>query len=361
MKLFGKPYFDPFIILPIVYLSIISLVTLRSIELTNNAPTELSVGTQLLALLVGTIGLFIAQRSQTVWYRLSILFYAVSIGLLITVLLIGSTNGGATRWIELGSFQFQPSEVAKFALVLVQARLLARRTSILNKPWPLLLSALYTAIPLMLIVTQPDIGTAVILAGLWLAQLLTSELPKRTFLLVLGLMLLIIPASYPFLADYQQERIDSFFNPSLDTQDEGYNVLQASIAIGSGGFWGKGLDSGTQSQLNFLPAQHTDFVFAVIAEKLGFIGAVTVIVALVVLLIRLVYKAWSTSSQFARLFGIGVVATLGLQFMINIGMNLGLVPVTGVPLPFVSSGGTHLAVELIMIGVFLGLVSRDPV
>lgn len=352
-----NPQLDLLIVGPIIYLTIISLVVLRSISTTTQIAIDFSFATQITACLLGILGFILAsQTSRELWQRLSWPLYMVSTAALILVLLYGDSSGGATRWISIGSFQLQPTEIAKLGLILIQAQLLARRSDMLQKPWPLVLSALYMVLPVLLIIQQPDIGSSIVIIVLWLAQLFTSPLSKRTFLLIFGLLMLVIPATYPFLADYQRERIESFVNPSIDTQAEGYNVLQSTIAVGSGGWLGKGIDAGSQSQLNFLPAQHTDFIFAVIAEKLGFIGAVSVILALAILMLRLAYLSLGHESVYVQLIGIGVISVLLLQTLINIGMNIGLVPVTGIPLPFISGGGTHLILEFTMIGMLLGVI-----
>lgn len=350
---------DWLIVGPVVYLSALGLIVLKSIELTTKTELDFSFERQLIAVLISLGVLLLLARSKDLLFRSGPYLYFLSIVLLILVLLYGESAGGATRWINIGAWQFQPSELAKLGLILVQAKLLASRRHSLNKPWPLFLSAFYTLPPVLLIAAEPDLGTAMVLVVIWLALLLFSDLPKRTLVLLLGLVLLALPATYPFLEDYQRERIDSFFSPSMSAQAEGYNALQATIAVGSGGLTGRGLDAGTQSQLNFLPSQHTDFIFAVIAEKLGFLGALSVILALCVLLVRLVYISWRSSQQIVRLAGIGVVTALGMQFLINIGMNLGLAPVTGIPLPFLSAGGTHILVEAAMIGLVMGLAAAD--
>lgn len=347
---------DWLVIGPTAYLLGMSLIVLKSIELTTKTSLDFSFATQSLAVVLGLVLVLVIANSKDLLLRTDLYLYLLSLGLLVVVLLYGEVSGGARRWVAIGSWQFQPSELAKLALVLVQAKLLVARRHNLNQPWPLLMSVLYTAPLVALIVAEPDLGTAIAVVVIWLAILLMSDLPKRTFVLLMGLVLLSVPASYPFLADYQRERVDSFFNPSLSTQAEGYNALQATIAVGSGGLIGQGLDSGTQSQLNFLPSQQTDFIFAVISEKLGFLGAISVILAFTTLLIRLIYTSWQTGSRVVRLVGVGVVATLGFEFLINVGMNLGLAPVTGTPLPLVSAGGTHVVVELVMIGLVLGLV-----
>lgn len=343
---------------PIAYLLTLGLVILRSVDTTAVTELDFSYLTQVIAVALGLGLAWLAHRQGRVWLRLGFSLYLVSLALLVAVALYGQTSGGATRWLNLGQFQLQPSELAKLALILVQARLLSRRRHELASPGPILLSALYLAVPVVLIYLQPDLGTLVILVIIWLSQLLVSQMPKRILVLIIGVLCLSLPAAYPFLADYQRARIDTFFSPELRTDAEGYNVLQATIAIGSGGVFGKGLDAGTQSQLNFLPAQHTDFIFAVLGEKLGLVGSLSVVLAFCVLLIRLVIVVAKTHQRLARLVGYGVIGALGSQFVINVGMNLGLTPVTGVPLPFLSAGGTHIMIELAMLGLLAGLTKK---
>lgn len=353
-----QPRLDWLIVAPVAYLLIISLVVLRSVELSTRTPLLFDYPTQLMAILLGLALAVVAYRHAKIWSTFGLALYLVSLLLLVLVSLVGDESGGAVRWLQIGQFQLQPSEIAKLALILVQAKLLAGRGERLDSPSPAILSAVYVAAVCALVFAQPDLGTVVVILAIWLTQLFVSKLPKRTFLLLICLLLLSLPAAYPFLADYQRQRIDTFINPSLSAEGEGYNLLQATIAIGSGGLLGKGLDAGSQSQLNFLPAQHTDFIFAVTAEKLGLLGGLSIVAAFCLLLIRLVNRVASSDNQFVNLVGFGVIAALAAPFIINIGMNLGLFPVTGVPLPFVSAGGTHLMVELLMLGILGGLTSR---
>lgn len=353
----GKKY-DLSIILPVLFLLSVGLVILKTIELTTKVPLSTGFSVQIIAVWLALFIGYLVYRYGYLLERISLIIYLISLILLVMVFFIGQTGGGALRWLQIGDVQLQPSELIKFTLLVIQAKLLSSKVDYLEKPWTLILSVIYVGIPVFLILLQPDVGTVIVITGAWLAQLLFSSLPKRTFVLILGLLLLVIPASYPFLADYQKDRINTFINPSIDTQAEGYNALQAQIAVGSGGILGKGLDSGTQSQLNFLPAQHTDFIYAVIGEKLGLVGSLCVILAFVFLLVRLTYASWFGQRDFTCLFGIGVVATIGIQFFINIGMNIGLVPVTGIPLPFISGGGSHIIVEIAMVGTLLGLIKN---
>lgn len=349
---------DWLVVVPVAYLLTMGLVVLRSVEISARTPLLLDFPTQLMAVLLGLAAALVAYRHAKVWSTFGWPLYLISVGLLVLVSFYGNESGGAVRWLEIGQFQLQPSEIAKLALILMQAKLLASRAQHLDSPGPLLLSALYVATVSWLVFLQPDLGTVVVIVVIWLAQLFVSQLPKRTFLLLIAIILLAVPAAYPFLADYQRDRIETFLNPSLSAEAEGYNVLQATIAIGSGGILGKGLDAGSQSQLNFLPAQHTDFIFAVIAEKLGLLGGLSVVLAFCLLIIRLSTRVIEHESQFVRIVGFGVVAAIAVPFGINVGMNLGLFPVTGVPLPLVSAGGTHLIVELTMLGLVGGLTAR---
>ena len=351
--------FDPFVLIPIVYLLVISTVVLSSINRTATR-VEFDFGIQLLAIgLGGLVFLLATQSSAGTWRRLGLWVYIAGLVSLVLVPTFGITVNGSTRWLEFGGFQFQPSELAKLGLVALQARLLASKTRSLDTPWSLILSVVYLALPALLILLQPDLGTLVLLVVVWFGMLLMSTINKRTLLLIASALFLVVPLSYPFLADYQKERIDSFFSSSVDIQAEGYNVLQATIATGSGGWLGKGLASGSQSQLSFLPAQHTDFIFSVIAEKMGFVGAVSVLLALTVLFGRLLYLAYTSSVPFVRGFVAGITILLVIQAYVNIAMNIGLFPVTGLPLPFVSYGGTHIIVELLMVGAILGMRSRE--
>lgn len=348
------------LLVPLFYLLFIGLLILSSLSITSLAVVKFSFSTQIMSVGLGLLLFWLALRSTSqFWLKSSWWIYAIAIVSLVAVAIFGRTYNGAQRWLEIGAFQFQPSELAKFALITVQARLLAKKAGVAKQVNTLFLSGLYVAIPVLLIILEPDLGSVVLIIIVWLSMLLASTIKKSTVMLIIATILLIIPISYPFMADYQKQRIDTFFNPSLSVNSEGYNVAQATIAVGSGGWLGKGLDSGSQSTLSFIPSQHTDFIFSVIAEKLGFVGALSVLIAMSVLLIRLIFLAWSASHPYIRYFGVGVVSMLLAQFTINIAMNLGLFPVTGLPLPLISYGGTHIVVSLLMIGTLLGMLKNE--
>lgn len=339
------------LILPVLYLTGIGLVILESID-QSLATVEFSMTTQYIALAIGFVLFIMLSRTDvSTWKRLAPWVYLLSIILLLVTPIVGETAFGSQRWIQLGSFQIQPSEIAKLGLIAILALLFTKRKKEVNKPWTILLSIIYVVIPTILVASQPDLGTAVIYLMLWFALVSASYLRKSTVFLIAIVVLLTIPITLPFLAEYQKDRINIFLNPDEDPRGRGYNTIQSSIAVGSGGLTGKGLDAGSQSQLNFLPSQHTDFIFAVMSEKLGFIGAISVIIAFCVLAVRLFAIAWSSQFQFGGYVALGVGILLSTQAIVNIGMNLGVIPITGLPLPFISFGGSHIITELALIGI----------
>ena len=347
---------DWLLLVPTAYLLVIGLVLQQSLSDGGNSAVNLT--TQLGGVFLGLILGFVLMRSplQAI-SRVTPVVYFAAIVALVLVLVAGVTVQGAQRWINIGSWQFQPSELAKIGLILITARLLASRKELINKPMQFLVVSAYLAMPVGLILLQPDLGTAIVLVLLWMSILAVSRLKTRVIGFILVAFTALAAISMPLLATYQQDRIISFINPSSDPLGSGYNVLQSTIAVGSGGLLGKGLDAGTQSQFNFLPSAHTDFVFAVSAEKLGIIGGLSILIAFLIIIIRSIMIAWSSNNEFGRYLVMGVAVLFLIQTIVNIGMNLGLMPVTGLPLPLMSYGGTHMAVELALLGLVAG-VSR---
>ncbi|MBI3984202.1 rod shape-determining protein RodA [Candidatus Microgenomates bacterium] len=303
---------------------------------------------------VGLMGL-LARVDYRQWRRFGKFWYLAGIGLLILVLAIGKTALGATRAIDLGIFQFQPSEFMKLGLIMALAIYLGRQAEQLRR-WPkLLLSMVLVAVPIALIAIQPDFGSAMVALFIWAAMVWVSPASKKQLTVLLVAALVMVPLVAANLQPYQRERLTTFLNPETDPRGAGYNVVQSTIAVGSGGLWGKGLGSGTQSQLNFLPSQHTDFVFAVLAEKLGFLGAALAIILFGLLIWRVLAIAWHSGELFGLLLGMGIAGFLLIHVVVNIGMNLGVLPVTGIPLPLLSYGGTNLIITLMSVGVMLSI------
>lgn len=285
--------------------------------------------------------------------------YAAAIGSLLLVKVIGTTALGATRWINLGFFQFQPSEFAKIVMVIVLAKIFADHQKELDTPRTFLVSLAYTIVPVLLVASQPDLGTALVIMATWLGMAIAAGIPKRFFAGIGGAAAVTLPALWFFIFhSYQKNRVLTFIDPGRDPLGTGYNVKQAQIAVGSGGLWGSTLGQGTQSQLNFLPVQHTDFIFAVVAEELGFVGAVLLISLLLTVSYRALTIARGAKDFFGYQLAMGIMVMILFQTLINAGMNIGIMPVTGIPLPFVSYGGTSVLMLLFSVGILQSIASR---
>jgi len=302
------------------------------------------------------VGLVVLVVLATMDYRYLVYIrwplYALNIALLVLVLFVGRETYGAVRWIDLGFFDLQPSEVAKPLLILTLGCYLAQRGEKASTAGTLLFSLLHLLPIVGLVFIQPDLSTAIVLAAIWLGMVWVGGV-RPVYLLGLGLVG--APAGFLawryLLADYQKTRLLLFLDPYQDLWGGGYNILQAWTAIGSGGWLGKGFGQGTQSQLHFLPVRHSDFIFAVICEELGFLGAIALIVMLALLLWQILQVAARSEEPLGRLIAVGVGAWLAFQSMVNIGMNVGVMPVTGLPLPFVSYGGSSLLSIMIALGL----------
>lgn len=287
-----------------------------------------------------------------------VLYFCMIVSLL-AVKLIGASALGATRWINLGFFQFQPSEFAKIVMVIVLAKIFADRQKNLDAGRTFVVSLAYTLIPTFLVASQPDLGTAMVLMATWLGMAVAAGVPKRFFAMGLGSAIAAFPVFWFFIFhDYQKNRLLTFINPANDPLGAGYNVKQAQIAVGSGGLWGRALGQGTQSQLNFLPVQHTDFIFAVLAEELGFIGAMFLLALLGIVAFRALQIARGAKDFYGYQLAIGIMTVILFQTLVNVGMNTGIMPVTGIPLPFMSYGGSSILVLLFAIGILQSVATR---
>ncbi len=280
------------------------------------------------------------------------LFYVIIILALFYLLVFGGIIRGGRRWIDFGFFRFQPAELVRLSIILGLARLLYLRRGQINSLSVLSWSFVYTLIPTVLILLEPDFGSALVILGLWTGIIMLSPIKKK-FLAILFLCL--IPISGVtwkfFLKDFQKDRVMVFLNPSLDPKGRGYNVRQAAIAVGSGQFFGKGLGKGLQGQNRFLPERQTDFIFAASAEEIGFLGTFSLIALYFFCLFRLLKIAHKARDDLGMYIAGGILFLFFFHLLINIGMNLGLLPVTGIPLPFLSAGGSSLIVALASLGI----------
>lgn len=283
--------------------------------------------------------------------------YIVALALPAIVFIIGEITHGAQRWIgSRGSVQ--PSELTKILIIVVLAKYLADHQEDMGRLRYVFLSIIYVIPPMIVIYLQPDLSTAVVLAVIWLVMVLMAGM-RLLHLSVLGIVgVLAIPLVWVTMKDYMRQRILTFILPVQDPLGSAYNLNQARIAIGSGGWLGRGFAHGSQSQLHFLRVRHTDFTFSVLGEELGFVGAMLLIILLVIVLWRITRAAGMARDTFGYLIACGVAATLSFQAMANIAMNLGLLPTTGIPLPFISYGGSSLITFLIAEGLVQSVVMR---
>jgi rod shape determining protein RodA len=329
------------------------LAAIYSVALSQPESDFLNVKKQLLAAAVGLVLFFFVARAN---YRLlrnyNVILYGFGLVLLVAVVFFGHKIRGTTGWFSVGAFSFQPVEFVKLALAVSLAAYFGSRSGERIGLRQILESGAIALVPALLVGLQPDLGSSLLLMGMWAIVLLVAGVRLRwvAALGALGGTLSVIAWNF-FFKEYQKARITSFLNPSSDPLGQGYNVKQALIAIGSGGPFGRGLGFGSQSQLKFLPESQTDFVFAVIAEELGFFGVAVVLGAFGLLFYRLLRIASLTRDDFTSFLVVAIGAAVFCQVLVNVGANLGLLPVTGVTLPLVSYGGSSLIFTLLMLGV----------
>lgn len=353
--------FDWILISLTIILVIFGLVAIYSIAVNAENPDFFILIKQLSALLVGFIFLItLGFLDYRVLRSYANLLYWLGVILLIGVLFFGSTIRGTQGWYYIGGQAFQPVELVKILLVIFLSKYLAFKSSSLFSFRTLVISALFIFLPFVLVVLQPDLGSALTFLALWLGMIWLTKVKKTHLLLIISFLLLIaILGWFFFLVDYQKERIITFFQPERDPLGQGYNITQSIIAIGSGQFWGRGLSLGPQSRLNFLPAKETDFIFSVIAESLGFVGSFFMIALFGFLFWRIIKIMRIAQDDFGAYLAWGILLLIAIQVFINIGMNLGLAPVAGLPLPFISAGGSSLLVNLLAIGILESIYLRQ--
>jgi rod shape determining protein RodA len=278
---------------------------------------------------------------------------------LVFVVVFGEETYGSRRWIEIGGTPVQPSEIAKLVTIVALAKYLSDREESV-RTWRVLLTSLaIAALPAALVFAEPDLGSAAIFAAIWLGLVVVAGARWSHLAALLGAALVAVPFAFiGLVTDYQRERVALWLDPERDPTGAGFNILQGRISIGSGGFWGKGWTEGTQTQLDYLRTETTDYVFAVLGEELGFIGAVVLFSLFVILLWRALRAAELSRDMFGRLIATGLVIFILLQTFINVAVNEGLLPVTGIPLPFVSQGGSSLITLFIGLGILQSILVR---
>jgi rod shape determining protein RodA len=348
--------------LPILALAIVGLGTVCVYSASREPGMEglpPLVMRQLTWLAAGCVGMLLAvtfdyrRVDRSAWG-----IYAVVLLMILAVPFVGRVAGGSRRWIGVGPVSIQPSELMKVGLALILAHIFGRTRAVGLTLWDTVIPLVVMAVPAAAVLAQPDLGTAALLGVLTVTMLALGGVRLRWLLLLGSPGLLMAPILWERLKDYQQKRILTFLNPDLDPLGSGYHVIQSKIAVGSGMIWGKGFLQGTQNHLDFLPEQHTDFIFSVFAEEWGFVGACTLLALYLMLLLRMVMIAARTRDRFGVLLTLAIGAIFFWQVTVNVGMTTGVLPVVGVPLPLFSYGGSSLFSLLIGVGLVMNVSMR---
>lgn len=291
------------------------------------------------------------------WIIFGIYFF--SLALLVVTYFFAPEIRHARSWLVIGPVQFQTAEFAKLSLVILFSYFFARRHESIAHWYNIAISFLYLAVPASLILLQPDLGSVLILFILWVSYLFISGMGVRHLAVGAAVLALVgVWGWYGFLQDYQRERVIALFRPDYDPLGINYNVIQSKIAIGSGGWWGKGFRQGTQVQLGFLPEAATDFIFAAFIEEWGAVGGVVLLVVFTLLVLRIIAIGAASGTNFARLMTLGTAAVFLLRFLFNIGSSLGLLPVVGLPFPFFSYGGSSILTDALLVGIIQSIAFR---
>lgn len=355
-------YFDPILVTASVLLTAYGILMVYA-ALAAPGSTDAARAAATREAIYAGLGLLLLLVACAVDYRVYRgLFWpllALNLGLLVAVLLIGRAIGGGQRWLNLGLLPFQPSELGKLLVILTLARVLADLDARITTLRGVLASLAIAAVPAALVYPQPDLGTALVYVAVWFGMVTAAGMRLRHLFLLLAAVGAATPLLLRYVRGYQLQRIAAFLDPQKDPTGAGYNIIQALIAIGNGGWMGRGWLQGTQSQLDFLRVQQSDFIFSVIAEQLGFIGCILLFFLFAVLLTRVLAAATVAEDLYGRLIAIGVMWMLLFQGFVNIGMNLQVMPVTGIPLPFISAGGSSLITCLLAVGIVQSVRMRQ--
>ena len=342
------------------------LITMASFGATgSNAPK------QIMWIIIAFAIMFLFANIDTKFFKKTevlVWLYGFGISLLGIIFVIGHISKGAARWISLGGFSLQPADPMKLILILVLAKYLSRRHIEIRNPKHIFITALYMFVPFVLVFLQPDFGSSIILALIWFGLMLASGISKKHLAILFSVVIIAFGGLWLFIfKPYQKARIENFINPMADIRNTGYHVYQSMIAVGSGQVWGKGVGYGTQSRLNFLPEYKTDFIFAAFAEEWGLIGCIILITCFAIVIWRILKASIYGASNFEILFALGVAIFFMSHIIVNIGMNIGIMPVTGIALPFMSYGGSHLITECMALGILMSMrgyrrsIHRDDV
>lgn len=352
--------FDNGMVMAMISVMIFGILTIYSATQSRLVPSgDHFAARQAIWMLLG-IGLtvIIINISYQKYIDIAYIVYGINVILLMLVLILGHARLGAQRWFSIGAFAFQPSEFIKISLIMALSAYIGSKKGAMYRMTDLFIPIVLLAIPFILVLLQPDLGTALLLVPIFFVSLMVGQAALKYIFGMMFMGAIFMPLFWHYLRDYQKERLLVFINPNADPLGAGYTIIQSKIASGSGGLFGKGWLAGTQNQLNFLPERHTDFIFSVIGEEWGFLGAVVLIILYLVIIRRAFNIASATNDMYGKLMANGIGVMLGLQIAINIGMTIGLMPVVGIPLPLVSYGGSSLVSTVIAIALLLNIGMR---
>ncbi len=354
--------FDWVLLGAVMLLLVMGVASIWTVALARDPSHLETVKKQLIAAAIGLVFVFVfAAAHYRVFKNYALVIGIGTVLLLIAVLFAGHTIRGTRGWFSLGGWNFQPVELAKLSLVLFLAKYFDDHPRAAFGMREFFISSAVVGIVVALVLAQPDLGSALVLVGVWFGLLAFSRVRIRYLIMLIGAGLLAAIIAWFFVfAPYQRDRVLTFLDPGRDPLGRGYNVKQAIIAVGSGELFGRGLGLGSQTQLRFLPESQTDFIFAVLAEQLGLVGVLLVFIFYGTILWRTLGVARGAHDDFSAFCALGVVLVFTIQFMVNVGMNLGLMPVTGIALPFLSYGGSALLMSLAMVGVVQSIAVRRP-
>ncbi|MFW5649663.1 MAG: rod shape-determining protein RodA [Candidatus Alkaliphilus sp. MAG34] len=352
------------LIIIVLLICIIGIVAVNSA--THSLGGERYIKTQIASIIMGMVSIVVIMLiDYNTLAKIYIPIYIITNLMLLSVFIFGEgkEEWGASRWIRIGGFGFQPADFAKLAIIICLAKFLDDNKDILYKPSVIFKALLFVGIPMVLILAQPDLGTTLIFSAFVFGMLFVAGLKYKHMIIAMVVGLVTAPfAWFGVLKPYQRTRILIFLNPEQDPMGEGYHTLQSRVAVGAGMIWGKGLFNGTSNQFGFLPQKHTDFIFSVIAEELGFVGVTVLILLYLAMLYKCINIAREAKDDFGAYLATGITFMLAFHIFLNIAMAIGLAPVTGKPLPFVSYGGTFMLTNMMALGIVLNVnMRRDKI
>lgn len=353
---------DMKLLLSVTAIIVISLIVIGSATHVNTPSEERYWYVQrqgMFALINAGIAIFLMNFDYKMLQRYGNKMYIFNLVMLLAVMFVGQSALGAQRWIQLGPITLQPSEFSKIIMIVSLAAILQDKVGKLNSLSDLLPVAAYVGVPFLLVMKQPDLGTSLVFMAIFFGMIFACGINLKLLAGIFGTGIACMPLLWHVLKDYQKMRIMVFLDPNVDPLGSGYHIIQSKIAIGSGMLFGKGLFEGTQSQLNFLPENHTDFIFAVVGEEWGFIGTVVLLLLYLMVLWRGIQIARQAQDSFGTLLAVGITSMLAFHVLVNVGMTAGIMPVTGIPLPFMSYGVSALTTNIWAITILMNIYLRN--